>query len=124
MGVLDAFMSTWSTARSTFGQGAPQTGAQYDRSAKLTELQERVNAAAPDGRCWLESASIAVRDKFTVPAIAVGPLIASPIRADYCDCNRPSDSRSLRWIPISPRNLSSWLTTTNAPSYALSAASS
>jgi hypothetical protein len=58
MGVLDAFMSTWSTARSTFGEGAPQTGAQYDRSGKLTELQDAVNSAAPDGR-WTGAASTA-----------------------------------------------------------------
>ncbi|MDT5336321.1 MAG: hypothetical protein QOD90_1826, partial [Mycobacterium sp.] len=30
--MLDAFMSTWSKARETFGQGVPQTGEQFDQS--------------------------------------------------------------------------------------------
>ena len=50
MSVLDAFLSTWSNARSTFGEGTPQTGAQYDSSGKLSELQNAVNSAAPCGR--------------------------------------------------------------------------
>ena len=56
MSVLDAFLSTWSTARSTFGEGTPQTGALYDSSGKLTALQNTVNSAAPDGR-WAGTAS-------------------------------------------------------------------
>jgi hypothetical protein len=58
MSVLDAFLSTWSNARTTFGEGTPQTGAQYDSSGKLTELQNAVNSAAPDGR-WTGTASSA-----------------------------------------------------------------
>ena len=46
MSVLDPFLSTWSNARSTFGDGPPLTGAQYDRSGKLTESQNNVNSAA------------------------------------------------------------------------------
>jgi hypothetical protein len=38
MSVLDAFLSTWSNARSTFGDGAPQTGAQYNSSGKLSDM--------------------------------------------------------------------------------------
>jgi hypothetical protein len=56
MSVLDAFLSTWSNARSTFGNGPPQAGAQYDSSGKLTELQNTVNSAAPNGR-WTGTAS-------------------------------------------------------------------
>ena len=56
MSVLDAFLSTWSNARSTFGDGPPRTGAQYDSSGKLTESQNNVNSAAPDGR-WTGTAS-------------------------------------------------------------------
>jgi hypothetical protein len=56
MSVLDAFLSTWSNARSTFGDGPPHTGAQYDSSGKLTESQNNVNSAAPDGR-WTGTAS-------------------------------------------------------------------
>ncbi|MDT5283850.1 MAG: hypothetical protein QOJ20_5045 [Mycobacterium sp.] len=58
MSVLDAFLSTWSNARSTFGEGTPQTGAQYDSSGKLSELQNAVNSAAPGGR-WTGTASSA-----------------------------------------------------------------
>jgi EspA/EspE family len=58
MSVLDAFLSTWSDARSTFGDGMPQTGVQYDSSGKLTELQNTVNSAAPDER-WTGTASTA-----------------------------------------------------------------
>ncbi len=58
MSVLGAFLSTWSDARSTFGEGTPQTGAQYDSSGKLTELQNAVNSAGPDGR-WTGTASTA-----------------------------------------------------------------
>lgn len=48
--MLDAFESMWSNARSTFGDGTPQTGAQFDGSAKLAQLQNSVSTAAPDGR--------------------------------------------------------------------------
>jgi hypothetical protein len=58
MSVLDAFLSAWSNARSTFGEGAPQTGAQYDSGGKLAELHDIVTSAAPDGR-WTGTASAA-----------------------------------------------------------------
>ena len=58
LSVLDAFESTWSNARSTFGDGTPETGAQFDGSAKLTQLQNSVSTAAPDGR-WTGPASSA-----------------------------------------------------------------
>jgi len=50
MSALNAFLSTWSIARSTFGDGTPQTGAQYDSSDKLTGLQNMLHSAAPDGQ--------------------------------------------------------------------------
>lgn len=56
MGVLDAFMSTWSNARATFGAGAPQDGAAFDGSATLGRLAEQVGAAAPAGR-WTGSSA-------------------------------------------------------------------
>jgi hypothetical protein len=61
MSVVDAFLSTWSSARSTFGEGTPQTGAQYDNSGELTALQNTVNSAAPDGQ-WTGTASKAYAD--------------------------------------------------------------
>jgi uncharacterized protein YukE len=56
VGVLDAFESTWSNARSTFGQGTPQGGAQFDNSARLRQMQSDVESAKPDAR-WTGSAS-------------------------------------------------------------------
>lgn len=56
MGVLDAFMSTWSNARATFGAGTPQDGAAFDGSSTLRGLAEQVGAAAP-GQQWTGSAA-------------------------------------------------------------------
>jgi uncharacterized protein YukE len=56
VGVLDAFLSTWSKARATFGEGAPQTGAEYDNSATLRRLQTTVESAAP-GSTWTGAAA-------------------------------------------------------------------
>lgn len=58
MGVLAAFMSTWSNARATFGAGTPQDGAAFDGSSTLRRLQEQVGAAAP-GQQWTGSAATA-----------------------------------------------------------------
>jgi uncharacterized protein YukE len=56
--VLAAFMSTWSNARSTFGESAPQTGEQYDNSATLRQLQSDLGSAAPGAR-WTGAAASA-----------------------------------------------------------------
>lgn len=56
MSVLNAFMATWSGARSTFGDGSPQTGAQYDHSAPLQQLESELSAAAPGAR-WSGAAA-------------------------------------------------------------------
>lgn len=58
MGVLDAFTSTWSNARTTFGQGTPQTGKPFDASSQLGQLESDLRAAAPGSR-WTGSASAA-----------------------------------------------------------------
>jgi hypothetical protein len=58
MGVLDAFTSTWSNARATFGQGAPQTGERFDASGALRGLQTDVATAAPGSR-WSGTAASA-----------------------------------------------------------------
>ena len=55
MGVLDAFLSTWSRARATFGDGAPEGGDAVDQSAQLRRMQDRVQAAVP--RDWTGAAS-------------------------------------------------------------------
>ncbi|MGX9788464.1 TPR repeat region-containing protein [Mycobacterium sp. MMS18-G62] len=51
MSVVDGFLTTWSNARQTFGEGSPQTGDQYDKSATFTQLQSTVQTAAP-GSKW------------------------------------------------------------------------
>lgn len=48
MGALDGFLTTWSHARATFGEGSPQAGAEFDESARLRTLQGDVESAAPD----------------------------------------------------------------------------
>ena len=54
MSVLDAFLSTWSNARSTFGGGTPQTGAQYDshdtQIYRAADSCQSANRAADQGR--------------------------------------------------------------------------
>lgn len=55
MGVLDGFLSTWSGARATFGDGVPQDGSRFDQSATLTQLRDNVDAAKP--REWRGTAS-------------------------------------------------------------------
>ncbi|HEV7421959.1 MAG TPA: EspA/EspE family type VII secretion system effector [Mycobacterium sp.] len=54
--MLDAFLSTWSNARSTFGEGTPETGAQYDKSGPLRDMQTTVQSAAP-GSKWTGGAA-------------------------------------------------------------------
>jgi EspA/EspE family len=55
-GVLDGFLSTWSNARATFGQGDPPAGAQYDRSSQLRQAQSDLAGAAP-GSSWSGAAA-------------------------------------------------------------------
>jgi hypothetical protein len=54
--VLDAFYSTWDRARQTFGQGTPQSGAGFDNSAQLRQMDTALAAAAPGGR-WSGAAA-------------------------------------------------------------------
>lgn len=56
MGLLDAFMATWSQARRTYGESTPTGGGSFDHSASLHRLQADVAAAAP-GRVWGGSAA-------------------------------------------------------------------
>ena len=58
MGVLDAFLSTWSDARNTFGSGVPQGGERFDQSATLTRLADQLTSAAPGAR-WTGTAATA-----------------------------------------------------------------
>ena len=73
MGVLEAFMTTWSRTRDTFGQGVPQTGAEFDKSAALQRLQSTVQSAAP-GTVWRGSAASAYDTANTEHAMVFGRL--------------------------------------------------
>ena len=56
MSALDAFLATWSQARTTFGQGTPSEGSRFDQSGRLRGLQDDVTSAAP-GSNWTGSGS-------------------------------------------------------------------
>ena len=43
VGVLDAFLATWSRARAAFGDGAPQDGSGYDQSPELLSAREELD---------------------------------------------------------------------------------
>lgn len=58
MRAMDAFYATWTSARHTFGEGAPQYGAHFDASARLRQLGNDVAAAAP-GSVWSGGAATA-----------------------------------------------------------------
>ncbi|MGV0743581.1 TPR repeat region-containing protein [Mycolicibacterium sp. XJ870] len=73
MGALDAFYSTWSNARETFGQGNPQDGAEFDGSSKFQQARSAVEAAAP-GSNWLGPAAEAYGAKNKEHAAVFGKL--------------------------------------------------
>lgn len=45
--MLGGFLSTWSQARTTFGDGVPEPGATFDNSSTLQQLEADTRAAAP-----------------------------------------------------------------------------
>lgn len=73
MGALDAFYTTWSQARTTFGEGAPKTGDEFDGSERLRQMQSTIESAAPDDR-WQGTASQAYAAKNAEHAAVYGKL--------------------------------------------------
>ena len=73
MSVLNAFLSTWSNARQTFGDGTPQAGAQYDNSGALRQAQSTVETAAP-GSKWTGGAANAYGAANTEHGRVIGQL--------------------------------------------------
>lgn len=61
MSAIDAFMSTWSNARSTLGEGTPQDGRAFDNSAQLRQMQTATESAAA-GPTWSGPAADAYAD--------------------------------------------------------------
>lgn len=56
MSTIDAFFSTWTCARATFGAGIPSTGETYDESSRLESLRSTLDQAAPQ-RHWSGAAA-------------------------------------------------------------------
>lgn len=73
MSVINAFLSTWTNARQTFGEGSPQTGAHYDNSGALRGLESNLESAAPGSR-WTGTASAAYDTANTEHRRVIGQL--------------------------------------------------
>lgn len=73
MSAIDAFYSTWSQARESFGSGVPQDGSEFDKSNQLRQLQSSVQGAAPDSR-WQGPAADAYAAKNAQHAATYGKL--------------------------------------------------
>ena len=73
MSVLNAFMTTWSSARRTYGEGTPETGAQYDSSGALRQLESGLAAATPGSR-WTGAGSTAYATANTEHRRVLGQL--------------------------------------------------
>jgi EspA/EspE family len=105
MGVLDAFMSTWSNARNTFGAGTPQDGSAFDGSSTLRLLQDRVGAAAPAER-WTGNAANAYAAVNTEHGRVLGALAELDRRlreqvdqsARLVSSGRDSLENTRRWV--------------------------
>lgn len=73
MSAMDAFYSTWSQARETFGSGVPADGSGYDNSNQLRQLQSSIESAKPDDR-WQGPAADAYAAKNQQHAATYGKL--------------------------------------------------
>lgn len=73
MSGLEEFYIVWSNARSTFGQGNPQGGAQFDGSGQLRQMQTVVEAAAPGSR-WTGAAADAYADANSTQGRVLGQM--------------------------------------------------
>lgn len=73
MTVIDAFLSTWSHTRRAFGNGTPVSGAQYDNSHSLRQLEASLESAGPGSR-WSGSAAINYDEANTKQRRVIGQL--------------------------------------------------
>jgi hypothetical protein len=73
VGVLDGFLSTWSKAKATFGEGTPEGGAQFDGSGTLNQLKSNLDSAAP-GSKWTGTAATAYGTANTEHQRVIGEL--------------------------------------------------
>jgi len=73
VGALSGFLSTWSAANATFGDGTPADGARFDQSAQLREMQQTVQSAAP-GSLWTGGGAASYADANIRHANVLGSL--------------------------------------------------
>lgn len=73
MGVLEAFLTTWSQARATFGEGVPRGGAGLDNSTRLQAAQNEVTAAAPSSG-WTGAAADSYAERNQRQASTLGAM--------------------------------------------------
>ncbi|OKH68267.1 hypothetical protein EB73_16350 [Mycobacterium sp. SWH-M3] len=129
MGALDAFYSTWSDARETFGQGTPQDGSNLDNSSKLMQMKAGVEAAAPDGR-WQGPASEAYGAKNKEHAGVYGKLaeldtkMATEVTnaSNVVTAGRQSLDNTKSWVDSAVKALPSGLSTSDRENKLLSIA--
>jgi hypothetical protein len=72
MSEVNAFLSTWSYARVTFGEGSPQTGAQFDNSGTLRQLESTLERYPLDAEQRLKLATTVLDTPPTVEPAAPG----------------------------------------------------
>lgn len=70
---LEAFLSMWSQAHATFGQGTPSDGSQFDQSGPLLGLRDAVKSAAPNSG-WTGAASDSYAEANSTHASTLGNL--------------------------------------------------
>ncbi|WP_276823028.1 EspA/EspE family type VII secretion system effector [Mycolicibacterium mageritense] len=129
MGALDAFYSTWSDARETFGQGTPQDGGKLDNSSQLMQMKAGVEAAAPDGR-WQGPASEAYGAKNKEHAGVYGKLAELDIKmaaevtkaSNVVTTGRQSLEDTKSWVDGMVKALPSGLSTSDRENKLLSIA--
>ncbi|OBI75161.1 EspA/EspE family type VII secretion system effector [Mycobacterium sp. E740] len=105
MSSIEAFLTTWSDARVTYGEGAPQTGAQYDNSGMLRGLQSNLDSAAPGSR-WSGGAATKYAEANTEHRRVIGQLadldrrLAAEVdnSARSVDAGRRSLEGLRRWV--------------------------
>ena len=70
---LEAFLSTWSRARETFGEGVPQDGARFDNSAQFRRLEGDVESAAPSDWTGVGADTYAAENRTHAGALGATP---------------------------------------------------
>jgi uncharacterized protein YukE len=70
---MDGFRSTWSLANDTFGEGEPTTGAEFDQSESLREMQAAVETATP-GSGWTGAAAASYAESNAHHAAVIGDV--------------------------------------------------